>query len=182
MAIKDTGWLNFNSFADGGGGNAESTPWINTSNAQTSNNSRATPTTNPVAIATITPFLHATNLATKVPIGVIIKGIEVSLEGCSLVGGFSGMYLIKNGSRSGDNKTPDWLSFFFGSDCYTEVTNVYGGAADLWSLGLTDDDVNASNFGFAMQYQFGLVGSILAVDHMKMKIYYTFGSSLLLTL
>ena len=62
--------------------------------------------------------------------------------------------LIKGGSQSGDNKASN-------TSIPTSVGNVdFGGASDLWGNTLSDSDINASNFGIAVQITWDLAGTI----------------------
>ena len=62
--------------------------------------------------------------------------------------------LIKGGSQSGDNKAS-------GNSLPTSVGNVnFGGASDLWGNTLSDSDINASNFGIAVQLKWNIYGTM----------------------
>ena len=77
--------------------------------------------------------------------------------------------LIVGGTRSGDNKS---TGISLPDNVYTFVS--FGTPTDLWGLSLVSDDINASNFGIALQYDMTIVatGMSLGIDVVQMKVYY----------
>jgi hypothetical protein len=75
--------------------------------------------------------------------------------------------LVKAGTESGTDKATAtaW------STSYTYVS--YGGITDLWGNTLSPADVNAVNFGFSISAQRLSVDGNVAVDHIRMTVYYT---------
>ena len=69
--------------------------------------------------------------------------------------------LVKNGSRTGNTKS-----------VYPSSKTVYsmGGTSDLWGVSLEPSDVNASNFGFSLQGEYGTTTQYLKATGMSFDI------------
>ncbi len=165
--VQETAWLNFSTFASVATGDHV---WSTPSNAQTSNNSYATST---LSSADTSEYLHCTNCNPGIPSTSIISGIAMQFErseGNTDPGVIftNQITLIKGGSRVGskNDSSVDWLL----NDAYFS----FGGSSDLWGQSFTPADVNATNFGVAIQA--GCVGAtvseIARIDHVQVKIYY----------
>lgn len=117
--------------------------------------------------------LDIKNWGFSIPSGATIDGVVAEVTGRSSA---SGRYnaevqtrLVKGGSPTGDNKASGRS---FGAT--TDATHTSGGATDLWGVSLTDSDVNASDFGLALQYRTDASNSSSArIDHVQLTVYYT---------
>jgi Secretion system C-terminal sorting domain len=95
-------------------------------------------------------YLELTNFGFTIPSGATILGIEVTMRAKSedsseAESSSRELYLLKNGSRVGQNKNGSWPSDW--------TTNVYGGSTDLWSVTWTPADINNSNFGISFHVE-----------------------------
>lgn len=123
-----------------------------------------------------TYYLTATNFGFSVPAGATINGVTVVWQtSCLRVDGVCVAKdylckLIKGGAISGDNKAA-------GTDMTASNTDyTYGSTSDLWGVSLTYTDVNASDFGVAISYQYagnGTQNQGLRVDYMTLSVDYT---------
>ena len=146
--------------------------WTNPGNVTASDDSRATAL---LGANNKTHILDCTNFGFSLSAGSQIDGIEVRLEksddvtATGIVRDFD-IRLIKGGTRQGNDKADtatDWL----GTD-----TNVdYGGVADLWGLTLSQADVEATNFGVAIQSQnaSGVNPNTARIDAVWINVHYT---------
>lgn len=171
ITLLDTGWLDLTSFSSVGGSNA----WTNPSNAASSNNTYAAEATVSTTASDNT-YLQAVDLASNVPTGATIYGIETRIEAGRSAGAatinFDTVQLIIAGTKSGSNLASG--SIASGSEAYYS----FGGANNLWGLTPTDSDVNNANFGIALRIvRSGPTALSVNVDHMQMKVYYTGGSA-----
>jgi len=142
--------------------------WSSPSNAQTSDDSRATAS---LGANEISHYLKATGFGFNIPTGASIDGIQVDVE---RNGGSSGkisdnsVRLVQNGTIAGDDKSAveAWPS----SDAYI----TYGGSTDTWGLTWTYSDINNSNFGFVISAQHDNSGATryASVDHIQITVYY----------
>lgn len=159
-----------------GTGGAGVGSWTSPGSAAASDNAYASRTVSDVV--TSTRELNATGFGFSIPSGATINGVVVEIEKSrtSTSGSQSDLavQLVKGGTVSGSNKAAagDWPT----TDAYT----TYGTSADLWSLSLTDTDINASNFGVVIRAQSsGLSGekgtNQIRVDHIRITVYYTEG-------
>ena len=151
--------------------------WSNVDNAKTSDNSYSSSTAS--KSAETTQILVASNFGFTVPTGATINGVTVAIERKASLSDGNFWYardnllkLVKGGSLSGDNKaatSTNWPT--------SDGTASYGGASDLWGNTLTAEDVNASNFGCALQAVYkGTVPKIYNapfVDHITITVAYT---------
>jgi hypothetical protein len=117
--------------------------WVNPSNAQTSNDARASITT--PLYSGFTDYIRASDLADKLPTGAIIDGITITIERQDSANSTvdSSVLLVIDGASSGTNRADGSTSW------PTSDTNAnYGAVNDLWGLqSLTRDQANASGFG-----------------------------------
>lgn len=169
-AIADTGWISpgtVESIQDG----ASFRTWANPGNAVSSNNADANQ--GPLD-ATSNDFLQATNFDfSAIPGAATILGIEARIErqGQEFVGASrifdDTIQVVKDGTRQGDNKSTGAGWAFSAEEIIT-----FGGAADLWGVGLRAADVKASNFGFTLRCLSEPTNGNANVDHMEMRITY----------
>lgn len=118
--------------------------------------------------ATTTQTLKGTNFSFSLPAGATVDGIEVDVDvKCNNAFGLDyGAYLIIGGTvQTGTNKA-------VGTALNTSDTVItYGGPLDDWG-GVTRDQVNASDFGFAWRGEF-TAGATISVDYITITVYYT---------
>jgi hypothetical protein len=120
-------------------------------------------------------YLWATNFGFSIPTYSTIDGIICSYERYTdTTNGIqdTGIYLIKNGTLTGNNKSASayWTTF-------SGSTVNFGSPADMWGATLTPSDINSSNFGVALSCQYGDVyggGTVNGgVDVVSITVYYT---------
>ena len=153
--------------------------WSNPGNVAASDNTYATITA-PSGAAVYAHYLKCTNFGFSVPSGATIDGVTVSIDRYMTNSSGNSQYvrddvlrLVVGGTISGANKavSSNWPS--------TETTLVSGGAADLWTLTLSDTDVNASTFGVVLgvilRDRFAVGGVVGYVDLITITIDYTAG-------
>jgi len=122
--------------------------WSNPENAGVSDNVYATVSASNT-FSDGSHYIKATNFGFSIPSGATINGVMAEFERkCSGSTSFincSGdeTRLIKGGILSGDVKYgATWPT--------TDAYATFGDASDLWSLSLTSDDINATNFGVVL--------------------------------
>jgi hypothetical protein len=125
-------------------------------------------------------FLQLTNFGLNVPGDATIDGVICWYFVYQNALGHVNMKtfsLIKGGTRQGDNKGSAGQTLLFDFNAAEESE---GGAADLWSLALSPADVNASNFGFAMQVHDsgGIEDGIAFADYGKIEVIHHGGTEL----
>lgn len=146
------------------------TGWTNPSNAASSNNSYATFSFNDDGQS---QMLTATNFGFSIPTGATIDGIvaeverKISASQPSVRDNY--VALTKDGTTDpgGDGKQ-DAVTDYPTSDGYA----TYGGAADLWSLTWTAEEINATGFGLFFATMGG-DSETVSVDHIRITVYYT---------
>jgi len=110
-------------------------------NAGTSDNAYST-----VSVAGTTKYLLNTNFGFSIPTGATIGGIAVSVEKKKTTGDgdvtHNAARIVKGGTIGSTDVTATWPT--------TEAVEVLGGATSLWGETWTAEDINASNFGFAI--------------------------------
>lgn len=148
--------------------------WATLSNVNASDNTRAQ-TGSMTTTATQTPSDYAdlTNFGFSVPSGATINGVTVAIERSAASGNVQDdtVQLIKGGTASGTNKADTATNW---PAAGSEASVNYGGVADLWSLTLTDTDVNASNFGVRIAAKTASTGTNIAqIDLVTITITYT---------
>ena len=117
--------------------------WTNTSDAQTSNNARASLSTSPSSSG-YTNYIQATGLTDALPAGAVVTGIKVVVErrDANNSAKDSQVKLVIGGTVTGTDKA-DTSTTWPSSDA---VAN-YGGSTDMWGTTPTLDQLNASDFG-----------------------------------
>lgn len=148
--------------------------WINPSNAQTSNNVRATATLGSGANSS-SKYLRATGFGFAIPPNAEIKGILVEIEkregnlsASSITD--SSVLIVKNGTASGNDKAElevPWST----TDTYVS----YGGETDLWGLSWKASDINSSSFGVQIKATGIFVptqSERAEIDHIRITVYY----------
>lgn len=152
-------------------------PWASPGNASASDNTYTTANCN--TGFEISEYLWSTNYSFSIPSGATINGIVVEVDKkasinsgpCRLVD--VDARIIQGGSAIGNNNKSlaNWPT--------TEATITYGSSSDLWGLTWADTDINASNFGFALQCRnLCSKSAILAsVDHIRITVHYTGGAA-----
>lgn len=115
-----------------------------------------------------------------IPTDATIDGIEVQVQAWATHSSYpatdENVQLYKGGSLGGTDKSTN-AAWTYNS----WVTRSYGGASDLWGRTWTPADLNNTvNFGVGFQPRVGFVGSgssILRVDFIRVKVYYTEAAS-----
>ncbi len=147
--------------------------WSDPNNIKTSNDANAS-TAMGVGTPSTSHYVKGTNFGFTLT--GTVDGVEVDIERAATFGGIWDRYvqLAKASTVQGANKADQ--STVWGS---IEATIGYGGAADLWSLTLSDSDVQNSGFGAAIAveqknaYQYREAD----VDHIQIRITYTPGAA-----
>ena len=156
--------------------------WANPSNAGASDNSYAT-SCNSVGAGVTSQYLKSTSFGFSIPGGATIDGIEVQIEkkaASDTASAFTKdivLQLLKAGTIVGSNKADTVNKWGTTDSIYT-----YGGSSDLWGTTWTDSDINGSTFGcvFRAEASNGTKSgsaTLSSVDHVKITVYYTGGSS-----
>lgn len=157
-------------------GNGGIRGWTTPSNAQTSDDVRATAT---IALESVelTHWLKVTDFTSfAIPSGATIDGIQVEVEKSVGSVGLSAtaedLRTVQGGIVGGTNLgvTSGWGTV----DAYT----VYGGATQLWGRSWTADDINAAGFGAVIAPtgdNTAPTGSTFQVDHVRITVFYTEG-------
>jgi len=152
--------------------------WINANNAKVSDNTYATCQCGSGA-GELSNYLKATDFGFNIPSGATIEGIKIQIENKWANGSSNYGYIesfnyniIKGGLRSLTNLTTEalWTS-------KTDVITSYGGQTNLCGETWTVENINASDFGFAMAVQgyngpFG-TDPMAYVDQILITVYYT---------
>lgn len=148
--------------------------WTNPTNVEVNDNADATAGLSVVNLNSET--LLITNFGFSIPGSGTILGIQVAIKkhGTANPSALTDntVQLIKGGTQSGNNKANifDWTSAY--------STPTYGGSNDLWGLTLAASDVNASNFGVAIQVgqiNNGGGGATAGIDFVSITITYATG-------
>lgn len=126
----------------------------------------------------ISHFLLATNCGFSIPGGSTITGIQVKVSGFGTIpAGGSNKYfsvqLIKAGSRAGTASAA-------GINMPVNDDNTYatfGNSSDLWGTTFSASDINASNFGIAIQCSSGTIINTSGnyrwfLDHITVEVWY----------
>jgi hypothetical protein len=154
--------------------------WNNPGNVASSDNVYSNVNVAAPGAAETSHYLKCTNFGFAIPSGATINGVTVAIERKALTAGTANVFvkdstikLVKGGTVSGANKANTvtyWPT--------TEGSVSYGGAADLWTLTLSDTDINGSTFGVVLSVsirdRFG-VGQVGYVDLISITIDYTVG-------
>lgn len=150
--------------------------WGTTDNIKLDDGTRCNSATQLSTTLVYTYYLTATNFGFSIPSGATINGVTVVWQAsCLRVDGVCVAKdylckLIKGGTIQGNNKAvPTDMT-------NTDTNYTYGSTSDLWGLTLSETDVNASNFGVAISYQYagnGTQNQGLRVDYMTLSVDYT---------
>ncbi len=143
------------------------TAWTNASNAVALDGSYATITLSFPSNG-LSHYLKATNFGFNIPSTNNIVGIIAETYASVDGGGDSfvdSVKIVKGGVISGTDKAPH---YYVTNNAY----QAYGGAADLWGVTLSTNDVNATNFGFVYGLSRDSVTPTISLDHMRMTVYY----------
>jgi len=140
--------------------------WVNmtTTRINTSDNSRATTTTN----ATFDPATLQ-NYAFGIPSGATIDGIEVQCEFNNALGGFLSTVQFSLSWNNGTNYTSTKSDTVTGT---TDATKTYGGATDTWGRSWTASEFADGTFLVKLEGKTAF-GATCQVDWMAVKVYYT---------
>lgn len=170
------GPYNFGTFSNDAsiGSNA----WSNTSNAASSDNSRATAS---VGAGSPSNYLKAVNAngASVVPAGATIDGIVVEVErsNANLANVLdNAVRIVKGGTIGSTDKSSLSAWPISSADAYA----TYGGASDLWGETWSDTDINSATFGFAISAKRGAgkgPAQTAQIDHIRVTVYYTAAGS-----
>ena len=123
-------------------------------------------------------YLKTTNFGFTIPVGFIIKGIEIEVKkerGTNTVNDVIAKIVKSDGSIGGSNKaktSTDWS--------ISGVTHTYGGDSDLWGETWSVNDINDVDFGFVISariYDEESKGNYASVNYIKIKVYYTEGGT-----
>lgn len=121
------------------------------------------------------------NFGFDIPNGASISGIEMIVEGHTSGEGFVEGQMVRlldiDGQAMGNNQAlqalpidEDWTK----SNDTTDFVWRYGSPTDTWGLSLSDDHINNSNFGYAMQVRNKSVNPVYVhIDHIEIIVYYT---------
>lgn len=148
--------------------------WANPTNVEASDSTDASITM--AAAGGLTETLLITNFGFAIPGSGTISGIQASIrKHATSQAPFvtdNVVQLIKGGAQQGTNNAAsfDWTASY--------TTSNYGGSSNLWGLTLTPADVNAANFGVAVQVKgnaaFG--GINFGIDYVSITITYATGA------
>lgn len=147
--------------------------WTGLSNVVSSNNLYTE------AVATnLTEILKATNFGFAIPTTATINGIVVNFErlvpGSTTSATVRVVRIVKTGVVSGNNKA---VSEWGNGEAQNDLISTYGSESDVWGLDISPSDINAADFGVALQLgnlctSFCL-GAGVKVDHIQITVYYT---------
>ncbi len=122
-------------------------------------------------------YLVATNFSFSIPDGATIRGIKARVEkhGNAFFGSPDdevddyAVRIVKAGTIGSTDRSDGGWSVF-------DTVDVYGSGTDLWGLSWTADDINASNFGFAIA---GTTDGDQSgyIDHITLQVYYSAAES-----
>jgi len=145
--------------------------WANTGNIFISDNTRSTAVMN--SNGDVTYYLSSTNFGFSIPTSSTVNGIVVEIEISDNSGGGTlkdnSIKIIKGGAIVGTEKANigNWSS--------TDTYKTYGSATDLWGVGWTYNDINATNFGVVISAKRtgGGANNQGMIDHIRITVYYT---------
>lgn len=150
---------------DTGGG----TGWTNTGRIITDNNSYATVGLNANALS---QTLYGIDYNFNIPATATINGIVVTIGRFSSGSGTNSIKdvvvrLVKAGFIDNNANKADAADWGF-----TETAQSYGSATDLWGTTWTPAQINANNFGAALQVQAEGTARTASVDYIRITVYY----------
>ena len=148
--------------------------WTNPTYIFSSDNNRATAA---LAKGVISYYLQATGFGFNIPSDAVIKGIYVEVERsiaeATTYTKDNSIKIIQGGVITGTehaDTTVTWPAN--NADAY----KAYGSSTDLWGLTWTPAQINASNFGVAVQAKNTKTGGAYTntaqVDHIRITVYY----------
>ena len=150
-----------------------SAAWSNPGNVTAADAQNATAS---VGIGIDSHYLVATGFGFAIPAGATINGIVTEVKRSSPMGTVSDekVRIVKGGSVGSTDKASgtSWPT--------TAAYQSYGSNSDLWGQSWTASDVNASNFGVAIQAQAAGLDTA-QVDHVRITIYYSAAAGSLLS-
>jgi hypothetical protein len=156
--------------ADGG-----TVTWTNPTYIFASDNNRATAA---LAKGVISYYLQATGFGFNIPSDAVINGIYVEVErSISEATSYTkdnSIKIIQGGTITGTEHA-DTVTTWPASNA--DAYKAYGSSTDLWGLTWTPAQINASDFGVAVQAKNTRVTSAYTntaqVDHIRITVYYT---------
>ena len=171
----NTGFTEPGTATDVGGGTQPAGAGLwNTPNNALTENSVFTSNAGDTSDDDISNIIELTNYGFAIPDGSTIDGIilrtRVDVDSSDDADDQL-IQLIKGGTRQGDDKKSlvDWPT--------TPAYRTYGGTTDKWGLTWTAADINASDFGGALQYrcqeQQDCIAGNIKLDVLALDIYYT---------
>jgi hypothetical protein len=169
--MPSQGPLNFGSSASVQGADGLLT-WTNHANALASGSGEAESYVS-AGFYLKTYYLQVTNPGATVPAGSTIDGVEVEVRARGQDAdraALSYVALIQGGSVVGTPKTT--VTNLSGSLAYY----TRGGASDAFGATLTDEDVNASDFGVSIQLSNVTSDTSVYIDHVRVTFHYTEGA------
>lgn len=119
-------------------------------------------------------YLKCTTFGFAIPAGATIDGIQFDIK-CVYYPGtqavFERVRAVKGGVIGATNLGAGTIAPFF-----TPAFVTWGGPTQLWGLSWTADDINASDFGMAMNFNNAGKGTLgINVDLVRATVYYTAG-------
>lgn len=124
--------------------------------------------------------LNATNLSFGLPSTAIIDGIKLEVKAQTTTGVAArddlnnGVYLLFNGGNTTYANTPN-KGQTFPTSALTWLT--YGGPTTLWGKNWTPADINHANFGASLSAYPSTATSAIAIDSIRVTVYYHIGGS-----
>ncbi|WP_162126332.1 beta strand repeat-containing protein [Flavobacterium phycosphaerae] len=117
-------------------------------------------------------YIQGTNYGFAIPIGVVVDGIEVTINrktsavNAGRITKDNVVSMVKGGAIVGNNKAT--------TTAYTTTltTATYGSPTDKWGTTWTSADINATNFGAVISVNANN-SLTAAVDYIQIKVYYT---------
>lgn len=123
-----------------------------------------------------TPIHKTAGFGFNIPAGSTINGIEISVERNSDFC-FSTCFIDLQASLMKDGSNPIASSNQVIPNDYwpaTDTVKTYGGPSNLWGQSWTVDEINSSNFGFAISaFKMAAGTKTVNIDYVSAKIYYT---------
>lgn len=116
-------------------------------------------------------YLYVGGFGFNIPVTATILGIAVRLKAGHSSGGSFGLYLLKNGTPTGQWKTVSPGSV---GTCAETGWKSWGSSTDLWGASWSPTDVNASGFG--VRVGSGGTAGTRFVDTVEITVYYALPS------
>lgn len=119
-------------------------------------------------------YLKATGFGFSIPTTATITGVLVEVEGKSTIGenvNLSGK-LVKSDVIDGTQQSA--VSPFPTSDAYMSL----GSSSNLWGLTLTPSNINASDFGVAVNASAADFADTASIDYIRITVFYSTGGGL----